>query len=53
MHRVMVGVLTPTVRVLWGVSRVVVLLMMAVVAVGGAGDAAGCGGVADGWGCCS
>ena len=46
MHRVTARVVTPTMRVLWVVYRVVVSLVVAVGGVGGAGDAAGGGGVA-------
>ena len=52
MHWVTARVVTPKVRVLWVVYLVVVSLVVAVVGVGGAGDAAGGGGVADGGGCC-
>ena len=41
MHRVTAGVVTPTVRVLCVVYQVVVSLVVAVVGVSGAGDAAG------------
>ena len=41
MHRVTARVVTPTVRVLWVVYRVVLSLLAAVVGVCGAGDAAG------------
>ena len=43
---------TPTVRVVWVVYRVVGSLLVVVVGVGGAGDVAGAGGVADGAGRC-
>ena len=41
MQRVTARVVIPTVRVFWVVYRVVVLLVVAVVGVGGATDAAG------------
>ena len=52
MHRLAARVVTPTVRLVWVVYRVMVSLLVAVVGVGGAGDVAGGGGVADGGGRC-
>ena len=46
MHRLTARVVTPTVRVFWVVYRVVVLLVVVVMGVGCAGDAAGW------WLCC-